>query len=121
AGSGALVPLEGWQPVPPEHLVYMIAAGVLVVGGYVTNVMSMRVGEVSAVAPFRYTVLLWAILVGFVVFAELPDAPTLVGAGIVVAAGLYTLWREQRLGQSAAATASTRPFGGGARGGRRQR
>ena len=52
-----------------------------------------------------------AMLLGFLLFEEVPDTPTLIGAGMVVAAGLYTLWRETRRGPTrTAAEASTRPF-----------
>jgi drug/metabolite transporter (DMT)-like permease len=56
-------------------------------------------------------VLLWALVLGLVVFGEIPSPLTLVGAVIVVGAGLYTLWREQVVaGRRAAAAASPRPF-----------
>jgi drug/metabolite transporter (DMT)-like permease len=47
------------------------------------------------VAPLTYTVLLWAILLGWLVFGTLPDGWTLAGAGIIIASGLYVWWREQ--------------------------
>ena len=59
----------------------------------------MRVGEVSFVAPFRYTSLLVALILGVLVFGELPGALTLTGAAIVVATGLFTLYRERRSGR----------------------
>lgn len=62
--------------------------------GYLFSVMAMRVGDVSAVAPFRYTGLLWALLLGWAIFDSWPDALTLVGAAIVVAAGVFSLMRE---------------------------
>jgi drug/metabolite transporter (DMT)-like permease len=54
----------------------------------------MRLGEVGFVAPFRYAGLLVAIVVGVVAFGTFPDAVTLLGAGVVVATGLFTLLRE---------------------------
>ena len=65
--------------------------------GYVTSVASMRVGDLAFVAPFRYMSLVIAMLVGLVVFHEVPDAWTLVGAAIVVASGAYAFWRERRV------------------------
>jgi drug/metabolite transporter (DMT)-like permease len=56
----------------------------------------MRVGEVSLVTPFRYTRLLFALILGTLVFAERPDAATLLGSGIIVASGIYTLLRGRR-------------------------
>ena len=57
----------------------------------------MRVGDIGFVAPFRYTALLWAILLGWIAFGTLPDFLTLLGAGLVVGSGIFTLWRERRL------------------------
>jgi drug/metabolite transporter (DMT)-like permease len=65
--------------------------------GYLTSVAAMRHGDIGLIAPFRYTSLLWAIVLGLVVFGDFPDGWTLFGSAIVVAAGLFTLWRERRL------------------------
>jgi drug/metabolite transporter (DMT)-like permease len=53
------------------------------------------------VAPFRYSRIVFALFVGILVFGERPDLWTLVGTGIIVASGLYTLWRETRLARRA--------------------
>lgn len=96
--TGALgVAYEGWEPVRlHEALMLLGAAGALVVG-YMYVVMVMRVGDIGFVAPFRYMALLWAILFGWVLFGTLPDGWTLAGSLIVVATGIYTLWRERRV------------------------
>ena len=57
----------------------------------------MRVGEVGFVTPFRYSRLLFALVIGVAVFGESPDALTLIGAAIIVASGIYTVLRERRL------------------------
>jgi drug/metabolite transporter (DMT)-like permease len=62
---------------------------------------AMRVGDVSAVTPFRYTRLVFALVIAFFVFGERPDAWTLIGAAIVVASGLYTFWREAQVRRAA--------------------
>jgi S-adenosylmethionine uptake transporter len=59
--------------------------------------MVMRVGEIGFVAPFRYTALVWALLLGWFVFGDWPRPLTLLGAAIVVATGIFTLYRERRL------------------------
>jgi S-adenosylmethionine uptake transporter len=68
------------------------------------GVMAMRVGDIGFVAPFRYTSLIWAIALGWLVFQALPDAPTLIGAGIVIATGTFTLYRERKLALARVAT-----------------
>ena len=59
--------------------------------------MAMRVGEVAVVTPFRYTSLVWALLLGWLVFGDWPRPLTLVGAALIAGTGLYTLWRETRV------------------------
>jgi S-adenosylmethionine uptake transporter len=63
----------------------------------------MRVGEISFVAPFRYTSLIWALILGWVVFGDWPQTITLIGAAIVVASGLFTLYREAQVSRRARA------------------
>lgn len=70
------------------------AVGVL---AYASLVLATRTGEVAVVAPFRYSRIVFAMFVGVLVFDERPDLWTLVGTGVIVASGLYTLWRETRL------------------------
>ena len=65
--------------------------------GYLFAVVVMRVGDISFVAPFRYTALIWAIFLGWLVFGSLPDPLTLMGAALVVATGIFTLWRERKV------------------------
>ncbi len=65
--------------------------------GYWGIVQAMRVGEVSAIMPFRYSRLIFSITVGVVIFNERPDAFTLIGAGLIIATGLYSFLRERRL------------------------
>ena len=62
----------------------------------------MRVGEIGFVAPFRYSGLIWAIVLGWTMFGTLPDSMTLAGTGIVIATGLFTLLRERKLTQARA-------------------
>ncbi|MEL6433129.1 MAG: DMT family transporter, partial [Pseudomonadota bacterium] len=93
---GALSMASPWSPVTSQIFGLTIAAAVLMVAAYLFSIMVMRVGEISFVAPFRYTGLLWAMLLGLVIFDEWPDAVTLAGATTVVASGLFTLYRDAR-------------------------
>ena len=81
------------DPVQAATLGAALGVGVL---SYYAIVASMRVGELSFVTPFRYTRMLFALIVAMLVFGERPDALTLIGAAIIVAAGMFTLWRETR-------------------------
>jgi len=87
----------GWQPVSGQSFQIILGASGFLVAGYLLSVMAMRVGELAAVAPFRYTALLWAIGLGIAVFGNYPDRLTLLGSAIVVGMGLYTFYRERKL------------------------
>jgi len=73
----------------------LAGTAVFVVAGYLMTVMAVRVGELGFVTPFRYTGLIWALVLGFVIFAEWPDPLTQLGAGLIVATGLFTFYRER--------------------------
>lgn len=90
--------VNGWQGqgVSTGDLVLLAIAAGVIFCAYLCSVMTIRVGEISAVAPFRYTSLIWAALLGWLAFGEWPDGLTLLGAGIVALAGLFTLLREQK-------------------------
>ena len=62
--GAVLLPTTGWKPVEPGALLYLGGAALLVITGYLTVIMAMRTGEISFVAPFRYKVLMWEILLG---------------------------------------------------------
>ncbi|MEO9337869.1 DMT family transporter [Mesorhizobium sp. SB112] len=109
AGAFLIIPLGGWVPMNTEAVGLNAMAAVLVVVGYQFIIMAMRVGEISAVAPFRYTALLWAIFLGYLIFGDLPDAAMIIGSIIIVGSGLYTLYRDRVVGRSKAASESTGP------------
>jgi drug/metabolite transporter (DMT)-like permease len=95
-GALLIPPLGGWQPVTLTSLSHLLLASVLVLIGYQSVILAMRTGEISFVAPFRYTSLIFSTLLGFIFFAEFPDMWTLAGAAVVIASGLYTFYREAK-------------------------
>jgi drug/metabolite transporter (DMT)-like permease len=108
-GAFLVVPMGGWRPVSAESLGLLATAAVLLLIGYHFVITAMRTGEISFIAPFRYTALLWAIALGFIVFSDVPDGPMILGATIVVGSGLYTLYRERVAGHGRPAATSTNP------------
>ena len=86
-----------WVPMSGREIALTVGSAFCVIGGYLFSVMVMRVGEISFVAPFRYTALIWALLLGWFVFGEWPAPLTMLGAAIVVGSGLFTLYREAKL------------------------
>ena len=95
SGFGALA-IE-WQPVTSLSAFKLAMATGFVIAAYMCSVMAMRSGEIAFVAPFRYSSLVVAMILGVTIFGETLDAFTLLGSAIVVGAGLYTFWREQKV------------------------
>ncbi|MBP7000697.1 DMT family transporter [Amaricoccus sp.] len=106
AAFGVAALATEWRPVALAHLAVLAAAAGALLVGYVFGVNSMRTGEIGFTQPFRYTLILWAILFGIVLFGEWPDAWMLAGSAIVVGAGIFTLRRERRRGAAPALAAS---------------
>ncbi|MCR9237864.1 MAG: DMT family transporter [Alphaproteobacteria bacterium] len=95
---GAIVTLFGeWQPVSALSLLKLTASALFLMAGYFWSIQAMRFGEVSFTSPFRYTSLIWAIILGYVVFGDIPDVPMIIGSIIVVGSGLFTLYRERQV------------------------
>ena len=108
-GAATIQPLGGWQPISGTNLALLVGAAVLLLVGYQFIVLAMRQGEISFISPFRYTSLLWALPLGFLVFGDVPDLPMILGASIIVASGLYTLYRERVVGARRTAARSAAP------------
>lgn len=87
-------PLQ-WAPPDLKGWILLPIAGATGVIGHLTLIRALEAAPASVLQPFNYTLLVWATVVGFVVFGDLPDGITIAGAGIVVASGLYTWWRER--------------------------
>lgn len=94
AGVGSTT--QEWVDVSLQLVLYLATAGGFILIGYVAGIAAMRDVEISFVSPFRYTVLIWALLLGFFVFGEAPDVITITGSLIVVGTGIYTFYRERK-------------------------
>jgi len=99
--GAVLSPFAAWRPVTGESTAFLALAALFLVFGYVFSVMTMRIGEIGFVSPFRYTSLIWAILIGLIVFGDIPDLWTVIGSSIIVAMGIYTFHRERKLSRAA--------------------
>lgn len=108
-GAALLPTMGGWTPMQPGMVLYLALAAVLVLIGYQFIIMAMRVGDISFIAPFRYTALLWAIALSIVIFGDFPDSAMIMGSAIIVASGLYTLYRERVVGRWRPVTESSGP------------
>jgi drug/metabolite transporter (DMT)-like permease len=91
----AVVAQETWV-MPSAEVVGLIAIGVgFLIGAYITSIAFMRHGDISIIAPFRYLAIVFAIILGFIVWREIPDLPMIVGMAVIAAAGIYTFRRER--------------------------
>ena len=86
---------EGWGPLRASSILQLFGAGVFLTIGYVASVATVRIGELSFSAPFRYSVIVFSIILQIVIFGEIPDALTFVGSAIVAGAGLWAFWADQ--------------------------
>jgi len=88
-----------WKTPSLPQLALLAAIGVLAAIAQLCNIYGFRAAEASATAPLDYTRLIWAILFGIILFGEWPSANVYAGALIIVAAGLFTMYREHQLGR----------------------
>ncbi|SFJ88340.1 DMT family transporter [Jannaschia pohangensis] len=91
---------EPWRTPTGLQGGLIVAAALFIVGAYLMSIMAMRVGEVAAVTPFRYTSLIWGLLMGWLIFGDWPAPLTFLGAAIIAGTGIYTLLREGRVKQA---------------------
>jgi drug/metabolite transporter (DMT)-like permease len=107
AFTGVLLGMtEEWKPAFVVPSLYLILAGILVTLGNLSIVIAYRDAEVSVVAPFRYFSILTALLLGYLIFASLPDRISTMGILLIIASGVYTMHRERVRRREAAAAAA---------------
>lgn len=95
-GAAGLLTLPwGWSPVGTLDIAYLALIGVVATLAHMSMNQALRLAPAAVVVPYTYTSLLWAILLGWLFFADLPTMPMLAGAGIIVASGLFVLHRER--------------------------
>jgi len=92
--------LFGWNCPTPWEAAIILSTGLAGGAGQLFLSFSYRFGEASVLAPFDYAAMIWAVVLGYFLFGELPAAQVWLGGVIVIAAGLLILWREQRLGRA---------------------
>jgi len=93
-GGATMGLFETWSMPEPREAALIAASGACLVGGYHFTIVAMRAGEVAVIAPFRFSIIVWAMLAGYLVWGEIPDAYTFAGIALIVATGVYTFHRE---------------------------
>ncbi|NVO27791.1 DMT family transporter [Donghicola sp. C2-DW-16] len=97
--AGVFLQVVADQPITPMSAASWRDVGLALLfslGGYYSLTAAMRIGEMGVIMPFRYTRLIFAMIIGLTFFNERPDALTYVGAAIIITSGLYTLFRERK-------------------------
>jgi len=93
-GLAATVTSGSWTPVGYPELGLILVSALFLFGAYHTSVISLRLGEVSLVGPFRYLIIVWGLLMGFLVWGDVPGAMELSGMALIAAAGFAVFRRE---------------------------
>ena len=108
-GALAMLPVIPfvWQPPVNWVVVFlMVMIGVLGSTGHYFLIAGHKLAPASVLSPFVYTQLIWVIVLGYLVFGQVPNSWTIAGAAIVIASGLYLLYRERKLGKSTTSEAA---------------
>lgn len=93
---GLVLAPVGW--VTPSGLDFALLSllGIVAMGAHMCVNRSLKLAPASVVVPYQYTLIVWAVVLGYLVFGDVPTANVLAGAGVIVAAGLALLWHERR-------------------------
>ena len=108
-GALAMLPVIPFVWQPPVNWVVvllMVMIGVLGSTGHYFLIAGHKLAPASVLSPFVYTQLIWVIVLGYLVFGQVPNSWTVAGAAIVIASGLYLLYRERKLGKSTTSEAA---------------
>jgi len=93
--AGALALIEGWVAMGWYEITLLAISAVFIVGGYLLAVDAFRHAEVPVIVPLRYTGLLWALLLGYLIWGDVPNQLAAAGIALIVLSGLYVLHRER--------------------------
>ncbi len=97
----AIMPVDGaWRTIDGLAWIWLIGCSVSVAIAVVVITEALRVGEISAIAPFRYTRMVFALAIAILLLGESPDAMTWAGTALIICSGVYAFWRERALSQN---------------------
>ena len=94
--AGALTAPFGWQPVTATAAAWFVVAGVFNAAAHFLLIEALRLGEAAVIAPVRYTSLIWATAIGYMVWGELPGAWVFAGSAVIIASGIFMIRAEAR-------------------------
>ena len=85
-----------WQPLMEFSFLFFIAIGVCFSFGLYFQIIALSLARAGIIQPFHYTLIFWAIILGYIFYDDLPDMPTLIGACIITISGIYTLYIKEK-------------------------
>ena len=99
---GALMSPFGWATPGPGSLVLFAVAGCISISALLCVNRSLKLAPASVVVPYQYSMIVWAVMFGYLVFGDVPSVATIAGAAIIIGAGFYIFLRELELGRNEA-------------------
>jgi drug/metabolite transporter (DMT)-like permease len=94
SGGFGIIFMKSWISLTPETLTALATASIFIFMGYYFSIPAMQFGDISFVSPFRFTLMIWAVLIGFLVFKEFPDNWSILGLFTIIGSGIFTYYRE---------------------------
>ena len=85
-----------WQPLIESSLIYFIAIGFFFSLGLYFQIIALSLARAGIIQPFHYTLIFWAIILGYVFYDDFPDIPTLIGGLVITVSGVYTLYIKDK-------------------------
>ena len=92
----AVIGYNFWQPLMEYSLIYFIAIGFFFSLGLYFQIIALSMARAGIIQPFHYTLIFWAIILGYIFYDDFPDIPTLIGALVITASGIYTLYIKEQ-------------------------
>jgi drug/metabolite transporter (DMT)-like permease len=99
--------IEVWQPIAVRETLYLLGAALFVTGGNFAIVVAFRAADISLVSGFRYSILVFSIIAGVLIWGDWPDLPATIGSVLIVGSGLYAMHRQRLRGRQVRMAAQT--------------
>ena len=85
-----------WQPLMDQSIIFFIAIGIFFSLGLYFQIIALSMARAGIIQPFHYTLIFWAIILGYIFYDDFPDIPTLIGAMVITISGIYTLYIKEQ-------------------------
>jgi drug/metabolite transporter (DMT)-like permease len=85
-----------WQPLMNYSILFFIAIGIFFSLGLYFQIIALSMARAGIIQPFHYTLIFWAIILGYIFYDDFPDIPTLIGASVITVSGIYTLYIKEQ-------------------------